>query len=483
MDPTKIQMGVGTTPQFDKNIKALMETSVGSDMFMSIVLLTVFGAITTYVMFLNHAKSQKATWQRDRCSPASILTASQVWSDLPDPGSFAEDNFASCTTEGLGDIVTETTAPLVAATTEMSERLAGTEEALGTTNSGFAAIAESVQQVFEAFRQYFNNMWLSVRELLIHSKDTIGKMNGVLMTGFYSVLSVYLAMKSTMGAVMSHAMKIMIGMISTVFVSWLFIPTWPIAIATTISFATLTTVMVVFSAFISDVLKLHGPGIPSLRKKPSFGFCFHPETIISTQYGDRSIKRLVRGDQLADGSVVNSVMELRYEPNTMYRDRDSGVWVTGTHRLDVHGTMVCVSDHPDFMAVEYTGDRVYCINTSSRRIAIGTRIFGDWDDVDTHMIHRLKGIDVDVGFDRNAIVRVQGKNGVAYSVRIKEVVVGDTIVRLDGTVRGIVDGIVRVGPDFHLITDSGMIDVDGKPYTDFSGMMEAVEMLVGRSAD
>jgi len=122
----------------------------------------------------------------------------------------------------------------------------------------------------------------------------------------------------------------------------------------------------------------------------ALGKCFHPETKIKLNDGNiKSMKDIILGDILEDGSIVEAVMMIdnRKEKlpfysikNTLYENEN--ILVTGSHLVfDVNKSkFIKVENYKKATLTNITHDYFSCLITDKHRIKIGDEIFWDWED-------------------------------------------------------------------------------------------------------
>lgn len=116
--------------------------------------------------------------------------------------------------------------------------------------------------------------------------------------------------------------------------------------------------------------------------------CFHPETIVTLQNGEKKPMRdLCLGNVLSNGSRIIGTMRIANEnEETMFRfpikSDGSSVFVTGAHYILNRNTCkyVKAKDHPDAVSTTVNPPEFSCLITHDHRICIGEHEFWDWDD-------------------------------------------------------------------------------------------------------
>jgi hypothetical protein len=106
-------------------------------------------------------------------------------------------------------------------------------------------------------------------------------------------------------------------------------------------------------------------------------FCFDPYTLISTRDGLIPMCGVRAGMKLADGQVVQSVLEFDGHATQMFTI--GSIRVSGNHKIVLDGKWIRVEDHPLAEAAE-SCDRLFCLNTEKHTIPIGGFVFKDYEE-------------------------------------------------------------------------------------------------------
>jgi hypothetical protein len=106
-------------------------------------------------------------------------------------------------------------------------------------------------------------------------------------------------------------------------------------------------------------------------------FCFDPYTLISTRDGIIPMCGVRPGMKLADGQVVQSVLEFDGHATQMFTI--GTIRVSGNHKIVHDGKWIRVENHP---LAEPAGpcDRLFCLNTEKHTIPIGGFVFKDYEE-------------------------------------------------------------------------------------------------------
>jgi hypothetical protein len=106
-------------------------------------------------------------------------------------------------------------------------------------------------------------------------------------------------------------------------------------------------------------------------------FCFDPYTPVSTLGGILPMCGIRPGMRLADGQVVQSVLEFDGHATQMYRV--GSIRVSGNHKIFQCDKWIRVEDHPLAEPAD-SCSRLFCLNTEKHSIPIGGFVFKDYEE-------------------------------------------------------------------------------------------------------
>jgi hypothetical protein len=225
--------------------------------------------------------------------------------------------------------------------------------------------------------------------------------------------------------------------------------------------------------------------IKFVKKKVPFGKdilgCFAKGTYIRCADKQKPIENIVVGDTLWDGSVVTSTMILS-SANVKFYHLD-GVYVTDNHNVfhPVQG-WIPAAKHPNAVQISapYKHEHIYCFNTTSKTIKIGSTIFSDWDDIDGKDLVRLRRYFpevrpsnihkiFDIGYNSDTLLQLAS----GEQIQIELVQPGDILSHGEK-----IYGVVRLGdcdgtPRYHLLTENGSFHIyQNKLVGDYNTLIE-----------
>jgi hypothetical protein len=348
------------------------------------------------------------------------------------------------------------------------------------------------------------NIMIPLQQIIIGFRDLIGKIQGTMTAGLFTLLGSYYALKALMGAIAQFIIIILIALAAMIAMFWIFPFTWGVAIANTSIFVALAIPMAIILAFMSDVMHVQVGGglqIPSIK-------CFDKGTLIRMSDGiDKPIDRVCVGDTLLNGNVVTAKVCVTAAGSEMYSLHK--VVVSDSHIVSYNGTWIPVSEHPDAIRYgEYHEELLYCLNTSNKCIEINGITFTDWDEIHGSKLEQVMNVlphgskmeDIhsylDSGFASGTIMRLlNGEYKEIYDVNVNDVLEnGEKVygiveingVDLEGTFsyvlgeKNLVEGYVpslkksakeRISKKeklYHLLTDKGTFQIGDVVIKDYN---------------
>jgi len=357
----------------------------GKDVFVSTFIILIFLIVFSYFYVLNRIEPIKANWAMERCNPAVMPFAGII--NAP-PGAnkinYATENFNGCVNNILASIVQYALAPIYYIIKVINQVFIQFVNSIKLIRSMFDKIRTSMEGVSKDIYGRSLNITVPIINLLVNVRDTLGKTQGVLAAGIFSLFGGYLTMKSLMGAIVQIMFNILLGIIAFVIILWIFPFTWGVAAAVTAIAALIAVPLGYISVKSRDIFNLSVRGMPKIPR------CFDEDTNITLiDKTIKSIKDISIGDVLLDGSKITGLMKSSTEDHIFYNL--NGIIVTGTHRV-YHETegWILVREHPDSkLIIKYNKPLMYCVGTDSKLFTIDNTIFGDWDELDNNDIVEL----------------------------------------------------------------------------------------------
>jgi hypothetical protein len=315
-------------------------------------------------------------WPNQRCKPTIIPFAGFI--TRPDGMSATEytsKNFTYCTQNILSGITGFAVQPLSYITKALQSIAIVIQNAIQSIRAMFDKIRTSMQTVSEEIMGRIINIMIPLQQIIISFKDLIGKIQGTMTAGLFTLLGSYYALKSLMGAIAQFIITILIALAVMIAVFWIVPFTWGAAVANTVIFVAIAIPLAIILAFMVDVLKVNsGFKIPKVK-------CFDKDTLITMNNGlQNKIININVGDVLANGNVVTAKIKVATEGSQMYILNN--IFVSDSHIVKYKDKWIPVSNHPNAIKYDnYNEPYLYCLNTSKKIIEIKNEIFTDWDEI------------------------------------------------------------------------------------------------------
>ena len=330
--------------------------------FTTILFLLVTVVVITYMYVNLNIEYIKKDWNKQRCGYGIVIGDA--------------DNLTYCAQGVLNDVVNTSTKPLYAGTTLVSRfynvlkaQVEGIGQMLVYIKTQFANIVgKLVNMVY--------NLFIPIQIMVTTCLTMFAKVKAIMVAQLYFLISSLLTMKSFMSALINAIIVVLVALAALI-ISMMVIPFgWGIALGFLAIFVSISIPLTAFVAGMSKVVNLNIHKIPS---KPHV--CFDRYTMIGMRNTHPCpIYKLRVGDVLQDGSIVTSTLEISRQTAKMYYLHN--VFVTGTHLVKYKTTWIPVETHPDSLHIpSYNEDIVYCVNTNTGVLEIGSTLFTDWNEM------------------------------------------------------------------------------------------------------
>jgi len=436
-----------------QNIKKMYEKlnyfdQYGGNLMLFIIITLVLLIFISYCYVKIHAQPIIDDWPNQRCKPSIIPFAGFI--THPEGISaidYTAQNFTNCTQNILSSITGTAVEPLTFVVNIFKNMVAEIMDSIQFIRGMFDKIRTLFQTISEEIMGRILNFMIPLQKIIISFKDLLGKVEGSMTAGLFTLLGSYYALKSLMGAIAQFIIIILISLAVLIAIFWIIPFTWGFAISNTVIFIAIAIPMIIILAFFLDVLKVQPDlSIPQVK-------CFDENTLIDMNDGtQKKISEIKNGDLLIDNNEVTSIIKVETKGSIIYNFNN--IIVSDSHIVKYNKKWIRVSEHPDAIKYNYNKPFLYCLNTSNKIIQINNIIFTDWDEIyedklidvklNGHFpIKKLNDIHtyLDSGFKGETKVQLKNK---AYK-EIKEIEVGDILLNGER-----VYGIVKInGSNLH----------------------------------
>jgi hypothetical protein len=434
-----------------ENIKKMYEKvgyfdQYGGSVILFILVSIVLFLLISYCYIMINAQPIIDDWANQRCKPgvipfAGLLTHPEGMS----ASEYTKQNFTYCTQNILSSISGFAVQPLTFTTNMLSNTANQITSDLQSVRAMFDKVRNMFQEVAQEIMGRLMNIMIPLQQIIIGFKDLIGKIQGTMTAGLFTMLGSYYALKSLLGAIAQFIVTILITLAIMIAAFWVVPFTWGAAISSTVIFVAIAIPMAVILAFMVDVLKVQtNLKIPKVK-------CFDKDTLIEMNNGEKKkIINIKVGDTLANNNKVTATFKVKREGSEMRKLGD--IIVSDSHLIKYKGEWIRSFKHPETnKMLEYNEPYLYCLNTRNKNIIINGYEFSDWDEIDNidkiNKVYDNKKIDInelkdihrklDGGFIGTTNIKLQDGS----SKEIKDIVVGDIlegnnpvygIVKIDG---------------------------------------------------
>ena len=349
----------------------------GGSVVVSGIVLFIFFLIFSYFYVMNRLKPIKADWVNQRCNPA-IMPFAGIINAPPSESKidYTADNFYQCTQTILATIIGYFMEPINLTVRMMTELFKEIMKSVNMIRHVFAYIRNRIMAIVSNIFGRIYNVMIPVQIILMKLKDILAKNVGVLTSGLYTVMTLYLSMKSFLGAFLEILVLALIVLVAATILLWILPFTWPAAGVMTTLFVAIAVPLAIIAIALGNILNL-----TSSKNIPGNPGCFDKDTKLMLKRGKVQIRDIKVGDEMFDGSIVTAFFKLSTYGKQMYNiDK---LKVSGSHKIQYEDMWVEVKNHPAAILIEdYCEPFIYCVNTTSKRIKIDQHILLDWDDID-----------------------------------------------------------------------------------------------------
>ena len=364
-----------------QNIKKMYEKlnyfdQYGGSVVLFIIITIILSLIVSYCVIMLNAQPIIDDWPNQRCKPNIIPFAGFITHpEGVSASDYTYQNFTYCTQNILSSITGLAVEPITYIVNILRQMADAIMNDIQSIRAMFDKVRTMFQEISQEIMSRIINMMIPLQQIIISFKDLIGKIQGTMTAGLFTLLGSYYTLKSLMGAIAQFIIIILITLAAMIAVFWIIPFTWGIAITNTVIFIAIAIPMAIILAFMIDVLHVQTSlGIPSVK-------CFDKDTLITMNDGTkRKISEIKNGDILFENNEVTACIKVNTKGSEIYKLDD--IIVSDSHIVNYNGMWLPVSKHPDSIKYAfYNEPYLYCLNTKDKVIIIDNYIFTDWDEI------------------------------------------------------------------------------------------------------
>ena len=254
----------------------------GATFILFILITLVLLILISYCHVKINAQPVIDNWPNERCKPniipfAGFITHPEGVSAVD----YTAQNFNYCVQGILSSISGSMLQPITFVINIIKDVLKSVQVAINDIRAMFDKVRTFFQTVAQEIMGRIMNMMIPLQQIIISFKDLVGKIQGAMTAGLFTLLGTYYTLKSLLGAIAQFLIIILIALAALIVVFWIFPFTWGIAITNTAIFIAVSIPLAIILVFMTDVLKVQPslsiPGLPG----PSSS-CFDENTKITT---------------------------------------------------------------------------------------------------------------------------------------------------------------------------------------------------------
>jgi hypothetical protein len=443
-----------------QNIKKMYEKMTYFDQYGASVLLLIMITIIlliliSYCYVKINAQPIIDDWPNQRCKIniipfAGFITHPEGISAID----YTSQNFIECGQTILSNMTGYMVEPITYIIKIITSVLDDIKNAINSIRAMINKVRTFFQAMAEELMGRILNIMIPLQQIIISFKDVIGKVQGTMTAGLFTLLGTYYTLKSLLGAIAQFIITILVALAILIAVFWILPFTIPIALTNTVIFIAISIPLIIILVFMTDVLKVQTSfDIPTIK-------CFDENTKIILNNGKtKNISEISVGDVLEGDNIVTGFIKVDSDGSKMYNLDD--IIVSDSHIVKFNNKWIRVSEHPNAIPhLSYVKQYLYCLNTTNKIIKIKHHIFTDWDEIydndifevinnniypinQTNEIHSY----LDSGFNKDTEIKLMNKK----IKKIKDVNIGD-ILEGGENVYGIVkiNGISTLQYDYNL---------------------------------
>jgi hypothetical protein len=419
-----------------QNIKKMYEKlnyfdQYGGSVVLFIIITIILSLIVSYCIIMINAQPIIDDWPNQRCKPNIIPFAGYITHPEGVTASeYTQQNFTYCTQNILSSITGIAVEPITFTINIFNQMAESIKEDIQSIRAMFDKVRSMFQEISQEIMGRIMNIMIPLQQIIISFRDLIGKIQGTMTAGLFTLLGSYYTLKSLMGAIAQFIITILITLAVMIAIMWIIPFTWGFAISNTVIFIAIAIPMAIILAFMIDVLQVQtNLSIPHVK-------CFDKNTIISMNDGTkRKICDIKNGDILIGNNEVTACIKVTTKGSHVYKLNN--IIVSDSHIVKYNYKWIPVSKHPESIKIDfYNEPYLYCLNTANKTININDIEFTDWDELYDDDIENIKNNDIikfnelydihtflDGGFSGSTKIKLKDKS---YK-EIKDILVGDIL--------------------------------------------------------
>ena len=316
-----------------------------------------------------------ANWTNRRCD-IPIMTMARYFKPPDYPRSatkFAQENFTFCMDQFAKRATAIAMKPVQTVMESQFSVSSMITEVMNTVRKMLRVIYDQFLSYMSEYMAKYQAVANQIRNVTLHLRAAFERVNATLLSTAFMGITMVRGILNSVDFVIKVVMIIMGIMIALIILLFF------------ILFPFLPLVFSVIGAIMAVAVGSVAAEAASFRS----GFCFSPTARVVLRDGtQRPISQLAVGDVLADGGIIEGVMQFSGRDVPLWLI--DGVYVSGSHLVESSikpGTWHPVADDTRAIRTAYTDGYIYCLNTTTHCIPVVTNTgtvlrFRDWEELE-----------------------------------------------------------------------------------------------------
>jgi hypothetical protein len=331
------------------------------------VLLSIVGilgivVLTVYLYVLLNISYIKQTWDSQKCGYGIVI------------GDY--NNLVECSQKALKKVVDTTSKPLYDGANMVTGFFKDLIKKANVIADILVYIKNGIMSLIGSVLKFIYKLILPIQIFFITCMTLFSKVKGILVSQLYFIVATVITMKSFLEAMINGIIIVLMALAALIILMMIIPFGWGVA---ALFIAIFVSISIPLGIFVGVMSKAANITIFKIPKVPHV--CFDKDTRLELQNKKFvTIKNVKIGDVLIDGSIITATMILHISNAKMFYLHN--VLVTGSHLVYYNNTWITVADHPESIHLStYSEPYVYCVNTTTGMLQIGSNKFTDWNEM------------------------------------------------------------------------------------------------------
>ena len=247
-----------------------------SDLGWTVVMIFAFCCANAYLKIRSNAHVIRSNWVAYRCNPAYMPFAGMVMKPngtFNEKVNFSNENFEYCTQTELKSISGMFMEPIYYAQSVVMMILHGIIDVINYIRELINNVRNAVSSIMKDIMSRVLNVMQPVIGILLHVRDMIGKIQGIMAASLYTLIGVYDTIQSGLRSIFEIIVIILIAMGAAIVAVWIAVAIAaafgpfgvPVVIAMTAAGVALTAIYVaiavpmgIIAHFLAETMHIHG---------------------------------------------------------------------------------------------------------------------------------------------------------------------------------------------------------------------------------